>query len=218
MRDCSTVLISCSVDIMAFINDNHPPATVILISGDRDFAYLLSIVRWRKYNVILISNTSMTHESLTSQASVVYDWKSDILKARPPSKPPLFRSQTLYPAASLTTPQNPDIIPESGPHPVGPANERVTLATQPLILSPRPPNIPVIDAIHTTSVTLPLDFPSAELEVTPMPEMAGIPTRAASTNVPMEPTSDDRVVAGLAGGSVVHLLIVRGVVVDLAFQ
>ena len=206
--ETATVLISCSVDIMVFINDNPPPATVILISGDRDFAYLLSTVRWRKYNVILISNTSMTHKSLTSQASVVYDWNSDIFKARPPStESPLLRSQSLHPAASLTTPQNPDIIPEPGA-PAGPANQHVPLATQPSILSPRPPNMPVIDPIHTTRVTLPQDSPSVELEVTPIPEKAGIPIRTASTDIPVEPTPDDRAVAGLAGGpTTVHLII-----------
>ena len=62
------VFIPSSVDIMAFINDNPPPATTVLISSDRDFAYLLSTVRWRKYNVVLISNSFMTHESLTAQA------------------------------------------------------------------------------------------------------------------------------------------------------
>jgi hypothetical protein len=71
------------VDIMAFVKDNPAPATIILISGDRDFAYLLSTIRWRQYHVVLVSNTFMTHESLSSQANVAFDWQSDILKTRP---------------------------------------------------------------------------------------------------------------------------------------
>lgn len=71
------------VDIMAFIKDTPAPATIILISGDRDFAYLLSTLRWRQYHVVLISNTFMTHESLSTQANVTFDWQSDVLKSRP---------------------------------------------------------------------------------------------------------------------------------------
>ena len=89
----AVVLTPPSVDIMAFIKDNPPPTTIILISGDRDFAYLLSTIRWRKYNVVLITNSFMTHESLTAPASFVYDWQSDVLKTRPPSKLP-FPTET----------------------------------------------------------------------------------------------------------------------------
>ena len=83
---------SCSVDIMAFIKDNSPPTTVVLISSGRDFTYLLSTIRWRNYNIVLISNSFMTHESPVVQASAVYDWQSDILGVRPPPKLPLLRS------------------------------------------------------------------------------------------------------------------------------
>jgi NYN domain len=67
---------------MAFIKDNPAPATVVLISGDRDFAYLLSTIRWRQYSVVLVSNTFMTHDSLSNQANVTFDWQADVLKTR----------------------------------------------------------------------------------------------------------------------------------------
>ena len=76
-----------SVDIMAFVKDNSPPTTVILISDDRDFTYLLSTIRWRQYNIVLV-NSSIGHESSTVQAFAVYDWESDVLKTPLPSKLP----------------------------------------------------------------------------------------------------------------------------------
>jgi len=201
---------------MAFIKDNPPPATVILISGDRDFAYLLSTVRWRKYNVVLISNSFMTHESLTVQASVVYDWKSDILKTRPPPKPPLPGSQTLSSVASLTTPQASGNLLESDTHPVGLPKERVV---QPLTLSPRPVDTITIRTTRPRRATLPSNTPSVESEATPVPPKAGTPIKTPSTSIPMNPTPDDWIVADLAGGStVVCPPIVYSTVVDLVFQ
>ena len=71
-----------SVDLMT-IGKPRPPGRKshssphILLSryhsvhGDHDFAYLLSTVGWRKYNVVL-SNSSTIHESLAALASYVY--------------------------------------------------------------------------------------------------------------------------------------------------
>jgi len=213
----AVVLIPCSVDIMAFIKDNPPPATVILISGDRDFAYLLSTVRWRKYNVVLISNSFMTHESLTVQASVVYDWKSDILKTRPPSKPPAMPgSQNLSSIASLTTPQESDNLPESDVHAVDPPNERVAPLTPP----PRPASA-VANTIATSTTrprraTLPSNALSMESDVMRMPPKAGTHAKTASASIPSNSTSDDWIEADYTGGStMVHPLIAHGAVVDL---
>ena len=219
MGDRAAVLIPCSVDIMAFIKDNPPPATVILISGDRDFAYLLSTVRWRKYNVVLISNSFMTHESLTAQASVVYDWKSDVLKTRPPPKPPLPGSQALFSVASLTTPQLSDNLPEFDAHPVGLPKGRVAPTVQPFTLSPRPIDTISIRTIRPRRATLPSSALSVESEATPVPPKAGTPVEAASASIPMNPTPDDWIVADLAGGSnMVYPSIVHGTVVNLVFQ
>jgi uncharacterized LabA/DUF88 family protein len=40
--------------ILAIVMDNKPPQCIILISGDRDFANIISIITARKYKVILI--------------------------------------------------------------------------------------------------------------------------------------------------------------------
>jgi len=220
-RSCATVLISCPVDIMAFIKDNPPPATIILISGDRDFAYLLSTVRWRKYNVVLISNSFMTHESLTAQASVTYDWQSDILKARPPPKPPLPRPrrETLSSVAPLTTTQESDNSHESAVHAVDLPNQRIPPATQPLTLSPRPVSIATISTIRPTHVTLPPVTPPVEPEVISTPPTAEIPAEPAPASIPSTPTSDSQIVTDFAIESpTVRFSVVHSVVPNPRFQ
>ncbi|KAG2146932.1 uncharacterized protein EDB93DRAFT_457287 [Suillus bovinus] len=68
------------VDMLAFANDHPPPATIILIAGDRDYAYAVSTLRLRQYNVVLIVPPAPNiPQSLESQASVVVDWNYAIL-------------------------------------------------------------------------------------------------------------------------------------------
>jgi hypothetical protein len=210
------MLTSLPVDIMAFIKDNTPPATIILISGDRDFAYLLSTLRWRKYQVVLISNSFMTHESLTAQASVVYDWQSEILKARPTSKPPLLRSlrDSSSSIAFFTTPQGSGNSPASYPRAVGLPEEHVTSAVHPRALSPRPVSINTIRPAHAT---LPPDVPIVESDATPIPTKTEFPAEGLS--VPITPTSDDWIVADLTSESAMVILsIVQNVMIGLSFQ
>ncbi|KAG2112858.1 hypothetical protein DEU56DRAFT_200145 [Suillus clintonianus] len=71
------------VDMLAFSNDHPSPATIILIAGDRDYAYAVSTLRLRQYNVVLIVPPSPnTPQSLESQASVVVDWNFAVLGKR----------------------------------------------------------------------------------------------------------------------------------------
>ncbi|KIM80867.1 hypothetical protein PILCRDRAFT_822164 [Piloderma croceum F 1598] len=65
-------------DMLAYAIDNQAPATIVLISGDRDFAYAVSILRLRNYRVVIIA-PPIIHASLKSQASILVDWKCDIL-------------------------------------------------------------------------------------------------------------------------------------------
>lgn len=65
-------------DLLAFALDNPAPAVVMLISGDRDFNYAVSILRHRRYTVILVIPPVGAHITLRSQANVVLDWKYDI--------------------------------------------------------------------------------------------------------------------------------------------
>ncbi|KAF8803943.1 DUF537-domain-containing protein [Phlegmacium glaucopus] len=67
------------VDMLAHAIDNPAPSTIVLISGDRDFAYALSILRLRRYRVVLIT-LSNAHPSLRVQASLCFDWISDVLE------------------------------------------------------------------------------------------------------------------------------------------
>ncbi|KAJ8583053.1 hypothetical protein M405DRAFT_799667, partial [Rhizopogon salebrosus TDB-379] len=63
------------VDMLAFAIDHHSPATVILIAGDRDYAYAMSTLRLRQYSVVLIVPPAQnTLQSLEYQASAVIDW------------------------------------------------------------------------------------------------------------------------------------------------
>ncbi|KAF9228008.1 hypothetical protein BS17DRAFT_693924, partial [Gyrodon lividus] len=62
------------VDMLAFAVDHPAPATVILITGDRDYAYAISTLRLRNYKVILIVPSPHVPVCLESQASLVVDW------------------------------------------------------------------------------------------------------------------------------------------------
>ncbi|KAI0721520.1 hypothetical protein C8T65DRAFT_199576 [Cerioporus squamosus] len=76
------------VDMLTYAIDNPAPATIVLISGDRDFVYAVSVLRLRRYRVVLVApNTA--HASLKSQATTVLDWEADIMRR------PTVRPQTL---------------------------------------------------------------------------------------------------------------------------
>lgn len=66
------------VDMLTYAIDTPAPATVMLISGDRDFVYAVSVLRLRQYHVVVIAPGS-AHSSLRSRASEVYDWDATIV-------------------------------------------------------------------------------------------------------------------------------------------
>ena len=69
--------------MLAFAVDHPSPATIILITGDRDYAYAVSVLKLRKYQVILVvPSSSHTPPCLESQASLVIDWGAAVLKSR----------------------------------------------------------------------------------------------------------------------------------------
>ncbi|KAF9533393.1 limkain-b1-type NYN domain-containing protein, partial [Crepidotus variabilis] len=61
------------VDMLTYVIDNPTPCTIIVISGDRDFAYALSMLKIRHFQMVLVTLPN-AHVSLTSQASLRYDW------------------------------------------------------------------------------------------------------------------------------------------------
>ncbi|OCH95310.1 DUF537-domain-containing protein [Obba rivulosa] len=67
------------VDMLTFAMDTPAPATIILISGDRDFVYAVSVLRMRRYRVVLIAPNS-THCGLKSQASIILNWEFHVLR------------------------------------------------------------------------------------------------------------------------------------------
>ena len=75
-----------SVDMLAHAIDNPAPSTIVLISGDRDFAYPLSILRLRRYHIVLIT-LSNAHPSLKAQASLCFNWFSDVSGTVQPTSP-----------------------------------------------------------------------------------------------------------------------------------
>lgn len=88
-------------DVMAFCLDNPAPCTIIILSGDRDFAYTVSLLRQRLYTVVMIVPPDNAHISLIRSASVVINWrdilpvpKSSSLPSTLPSTPSKWRERT----------------------------------------------------------------------------------------------------------------------------
>ncbi|XP_047060035.1 uncharacterized protein LOC124666749 [Lolium rigidum] len=65
------------VDMFLFALDNRPPSSIMLISGDVDFAPALHILGQRGYTIVLAIPSSVTVASaLSSAGSFVWDWPS----------------------------------------------------------------------------------------------------------------------------------------------
>ncbi|KAL1195961.1 hypothetical protein V5N11_025134 [Cardamine amara subsp. amara] len=65
------------IDMFLFVLDNKPPATIILISGDVDFAPALHILGQRGYTVIVVIPSGVyVNSALTSAGKFVWDWNS----------------------------------------------------------------------------------------------------------------------------------------------
>lgn len=84
--------------MLLFAMDNDPPATVVLISGDRDFCHVIGVLRLRQYDVVLMSPPN-THPSLTAHATLCLDWNKDVLHRGyvdvPVSPSPVLKSPTV---------------------------------------------------------------------------------------------------------------------------
>ena len=84
--------------MLAYAIDVPSPSTIVLITGDRDFAYALSVLKLRRYHVVLITLPN-AHTTITYQASQCFDWIQDVINS-----PPV---QTVH-----TSPWSPQSIPE----------------------------------------------------------------------------------------------------------
>ncbi|KAF7440753.1 hypothetical protein PC9H_001101 [Pleurotus ostreatus] len=68
------------VDMMIYAMDHPGPRTIIIISGDRDYAYAAALLRMRRFQVVVISTSgSGVSNGLAAQASACYDWTTDVL-------------------------------------------------------------------------------------------------------------------------------------------
>ncbi|KAM5530482.1 hypothetical protein V8D89_015836 [Ganoderma adspersum] len=90
------------VDMIAHVIDNPAPTTIVLISGDHDFTYTVSILSLRRYDVVLLTPRT-THNGLKAQASAVYVWPDCFLPMLALS-PPHFRTSPVK--LSCSDPQN----------------------------------------------------------------------------------------------------------------
>lgn len=68
--------------MLTFAIDNRAPATIIIITGDRDFSYAASILRLRGYEVVVVLPSTSSHVSLRMQASILFEWQRDVLGNR----------------------------------------------------------------------------------------------------------------------------------------
>ena len=98
--------------MMAHAIDNPAPMTIVLISGDRDFVYAVSILSLRRYRVILLAPRA-AYGGLKAQASAVYNWPDAFLPELPPSAPHCHGSQAN--ALGSSHPQN---FSKGGPVPL----------------------------------------------------------------------------------------------------
>ena len=97
------------MDVIAYTWDHPAPRTLVIISGDRDLAYMIGTLRMRKYEVILISPNG-THTSFANQASVNLDWIAD------GHRRDMDDTRGGQPSPQPPSPQFPSPHPPSPPH------------------------------------------------------------------------------------------------------
>jgi hypothetical protein len=62
------------VDMFTFALDTDAPAaTIVLLSGDQDFTYAISILRMRNYRVVVVA-PQQSHKNFKHRASDIFDW------------------------------------------------------------------------------------------------------------------------------------------------
>ncbi|KAE8220382.1 hypothetical protein CF319_g6084 [Tilletia indica] len=66
-------------DLLAFAIDHPAPARIVLMSGDRDFAYPIGTLRNRGFFITLITPPAHVAPILEASAHVVLRWRQDVL-------------------------------------------------------------------------------------------------------------------------------------------
>jgi hypothetical protein len=132
---------------MAYALDNTPQTTaLVVITGDRDFAYAISMLQNRGYRVVAIVPTA-SHASVRANASTVVDWTSAILKPVFPvglMSPAKKSDVVLHSQTDVQIPSMPLSIPLVVPP--SPSTESSALSVEALsIFSEEQPCDPVAD-------------------------------------------------------------------------
>lgn len=119
-------------DLLAYAIDQPAPATVVLISGDRDFAYPLGILRNRGYNVVLVTPPIGAVPILEASANVVMSWRQDVLGIQTNKDGKPYSS---YSNAGPNTPHKYSQHPNSSQQPPSaPANGNTSVGKPPMAL------------------------------------------------------------------------------------
>ncbi|KAI1790786.1 NYN domain-containing protein [Ganoderma leucocontextum] len=116
------------VDMLTYAIDNPAPATIVLISGDRDFVYAVSVLRLRKYRVVLVA-PYCAHASLKSQASAVLNWETDIMGKTTPRPGTLEASHNASDDALQRSSRRPSCASQLGPPPTPRHGRRLSFKT-----------------------------------------------------------------------------------------
>lgn len=191
--------------MLTYALDTPAPATIVLISGDRDFVYAVSVLRLRRYRVVLVA-PQQTHNSLRSQATAVLDWSTDVLgKEKPtglptpgePSRSAHRRSQSsVY---STTAPASPFAAKSQRRLSFGlpiqrPGIEPLQSAANPK--SPRVPTTPLQEAWTPAEDRMPDTARSQSGLLRPQVSQHALPTplsEPTSSNLSLKTTLDDAV-------------------------
>ncbi|KAL1675071.1 NYN domain-containing protein [Schizophyllum commune] len=117
-------------DMLAYALDHPAPATLILISGDRDFAYTVSVLRRRRYEVVLLCHSRPgPHKSLAWQVSACLDWNTRVLGLpEDPLRKEWSRSSSST-IVSTTTSQTDDSFSKRDDTPSTPSGSSVSLSS-----------------------------------------------------------------------------------------
>ncbi|PBK96658.1 DUF537-domain-containing protein [Armillaria gallica] len=142
------------VDMLAYAFDNpQPSTTIVLITGDRDFAYAVAVLRLRQFHVVVISpSVPSPHASLTAHASMCIDWNTAImqkigLEASTPQAVPPDRTKTESPPCPPNS--APATSPPTQPVKIGTADS--PQSSRPKSPSPVPTNPPKPTPLETNN-------------------------------------------------------------------
>jgi NYN domain len=102
------------VDAMNFVNDRPNWAVLCFITGDSDYAYLLSTLQKRRNCRTLVISNGSVDSMLHMNCTVNLRWESDILRPSVAPAKPMPARRTVTGASSVTSPrQIPNSIEET---------------------------------------------------------------------------------------------------------